>query len=205
MRTTALPPLVCLLIVFFRASSSVSTAQESANETLPGRYFRLLETELARIEKRLETQSGDTAEFNARHYPSALLAAAVLYAKQHPGNTSFGDKRKLALAQKIGDLLAAENEKGRYTQFLNHPWGTYLWLEAYRLLEKDLEHGPRWKKELQKNIQQLAEDTASRADYPRYQSPFIRTSPNHFAQWASTVSWPDACSSARIGRTWGPK
>ena len=31
------------------------------------------------------------------------------------------------------------------------------------------------------------DDTAARVDYPRYQSPFIRTSPNHFAQWASTI------------------
>jgi hypothetical protein len=180
----AMPPSACLLIVIL---SSFSIAQESAKETLPGRYFRLMETELALIEKRLETESSNDAEFNARHYPSALLAAAVLYAKQHPSNTAFGDKRKLALALKLGDLLAAENEKGRYTQLLNHPWGTYLWLEAYRLLEKDLEGRPRWRKELQKNIQALVEDTAVRVDYPRYQSPFIRTSPNHFAQWASTI------------------
>src|SRR5438093_377166 len=77
-----------LLIFSFCASSSVSTAQESAKEMLPGRYFRLLKTELALIEKRLETESADNTEFNARHYPSVLLAAAVLYAKQHPSNVS---------------------------------------------------------------------------------------------------------------------
>lgn len=183
----AMLPSACLLVIVFCASSSISVAQEAGKETLPGRYFQLMGTELALIEKRLEKESGNSAEFNARHYPSALLAAAVLYAKQHPSNPFFGDKRKLALALKLGDLLAEENEKGRYTQLLNHPWGTYLWLEAYRLLEKDLEGRPRWRNELQKNIQALVEDTASRVDYPRYQSPFIRTSPNHFAQWASTI------------------
>jgi len=36
---------------------------------------------------------------------------------------------------RIGDLLASENEKGKYTPRLDSDWDTYTWLEAYRLLE----------------------------------------------------------------------
>jgi dienelactone hydrolase len=148
-----------------------------------------MEAELARIEKRPEAEGLPQAELGPRHYPGVLLAAAVLYAKQHPDNPSFGAKRNLALALKFGDLVASENEKGEFKKLLNYDWGTYMWLEAYRLLVKDLgdERRARWRKELEKSIQELADDTAPRIDYPRYQSPFIRTSPNHYSLWASTI------------------
>jgi dienelactone hydrolase len=181
-RTTAL--LCCGLAVLLFGAPPATPAAE-----LPGRYFRLMQAELAPLEKRLEAEPARDTQLDARHYPGVLLAEAVLYTKQHPDNPSFKQNNRLARARQIGDLLASDNEKGRFKEILNHPWGTYLWLEAYRLLERDLgdERRARWHKELEKNIQELADDTALRVDYPRYQSPFIRTSPNHYSQWASTV------------------
>ena len=170
-----------LAIVVIGYAASVRAA------ALPAHYFRLMEAELPPLEKRLD--AAGEAGLGPTHYPGVVLAAAVLYAKRHPENPSFGDKKKLALALKVGDLLAGEFEQGKFKELLNHDWGTYMWLDAYRLLEKELgdEHRARWRTALEKDIQQLADDTAPRVDFPRYQSPFIRTSPNHYSLWASTI------------------
>ncbi len=169
--------------------ASVAPAAE-----LPGRYFQLLAVELKPIAQRLEAEPKIDlktleAEPNGRHFPGAILAAAVLYAKEHPANPSFGDKKQLVLALRIGDLLASENEKGTFQARLDHDWDLYMWLEAYRLLEKELgaERRDRWRKELEKNVKVIAADFIPRLDFPRYQSPFIRTSTNHYSLWASTA------------------
>jgi hypothetical protein len=161
---------------------------------LPARYFDLMAAGLAAIERRLDAVPGadlQTLEAapHARHFPGAILAAAVLYAKRHPANPSAGQRRYLELAQRIGDLIAGENERGAFRSRLDHHRDTYMWVEAYRLLENDLgeERRARWRRELETSIQALADDVAPRVDYPRYQSPFIRTSPNHYALWSSTV------------------
>ena len=75
---------------------------------LPARYFQLMQAELAAIEKRLATEPNiNLAALETRpterHFPGAILAEAVLYAKRHPSNTSFGDKRRLGFAIQIGD------------------------------------------------------------------------------------------------------
>src|SRR5262245_16391064 len=161
---------------------------------LPGRYFRLLAAELPAIDKLLsENPKIDLktieATPGARHFPAAILAAAVLYAKKHPDNRHHGERKHLDLALRIGDLLASENEKGAFQKRLDHDWDLCLWLEAYRLLDRELGDArrARWRKEIEKNVRQIAEDAGPRVDFPRYQGPFIRTSTNHYALWASTV------------------
>jgi hypothetical protein len=62
---------------------------------LPGHYFKLLEAEL-----------GSLDPHNLKSNPGAMLAAAVLYAKPHAANPSIGDKAKLELALRLGDLSA---------------------------------------------------------------------------------------------------
>src|SRR4051794_17561447 len=67
---------------------------------LPARYFRLLEAELALVEKRLDgTPNADLQTLEAgpggRHFPGTILAAAVLYANEHGDNRSAGDATKL--------------------------------------------------------------------------------------------------------------
>ncbi len=161
---------------------------------LPGKYFHLMEAAIGAIEqpltsdplpslKSLETRPG------WRHFPSALLVAAVLYARQHPANPRYGDARMLSLALRIGDLLARENEQGNFTARLDHHRDTYMWLEAYRLLERELgePRRMRWRRQIESNVAELAQATAQRQDRPAYQSPFLGTSPNHFSLWASTV------------------
>jgi hypothetical protein len=159
---------------------------------VPEQYFRLMEAELPLIEKRLVRDSAadpDVLAAQGRILPGAVMAAAVLYAQPHPTNHARGDSRKLDLALALGDLLATESEQGRYQKILNSYWGTYMWLEAYRLLLPKLgaERQKRWDAALRRDVQRVFDQMAPRADFPRYQSPYIRTSTNHFSLWASTV------------------
>jgi hypothetical protein len=130
----------------------------------------------------LEAQPGWT------HFPSAILAAAVLYTKAHPANTHRGEPKMLQLALKAGDLVEGEQQGGTNATPLDHR-DTYMWLEGYRLIERELgeERRERWRRALIALITQLAAGVAEREDYPLYQSPFIGTSPNHYSLWSSTV------------------
>ncbi len=167
---------------------------QSTTPGLPGQYFRLLEAGSDMVKTRLFAEpSADLAVLESRsewrHFPYAILAPAVLYSKKHPTNRRYHDPEMLTLATKIGDLLAAENEKGAYEPRLDSDWDTYMWLEAYRLLERDLGENRRlrWKHEIEKNVALLYDDAFERVEFPWYQSPFIGTSPNHYAQWASIL------------------
>ncbi|MBI4605688.1 MAG: carbon-nitrogen hydrolase family protein [Planctomycetes bacterium] len=167
---------------------------ERHGSRLPELYFQLLEAGAARVEERLAAEPGaDLEALEARqgwrHFPSALLAAAVLHSKDHRSNSQRGDAGLLALARRIGDLLAGEHARGRYASRLDHHRDTYMWLEAYRLLERELGDASRarWREALLDLLGRLAADVEAKRDFPRYQSPFISTSPNHYALWASTV------------------
>lgn len=166
----------------------------ASSGSLPGRYYRLLEAGMPPVERRLETAqpSAGLAELEAppplKDLPSSILAAAVLYTSSHPANTGRGDPRWLGLALRIGDLLAAESAKGPPRERVDHR-EIYLWLESYRVLADHLgeERRTRWRTEIERNVGALAVAVAGREHFPRYQSPFIGTSTNHYALWASTV------------------
>ncbi len=154
---------------------------------LPARYFPLLEAGSKKVAAKLDANPAASlksleSEDGWRHFPYAILAPAVLYARNH-------DPKMRDLALRIGDLLAAENEKGAYQERGDSDWDDYMWLEAYRLLGNAL--GParrtRWKRELEKNIALLVEDATDRLDFPWYNSPYIGTSPNHYALWAANL------------------
>ena len=78
-------------------------------EEVPAHYFNLMQTEL---------QSLDSQKSN----PGAMFAAAVLYAKKHSANPSFGDKKKLEMALKLGDLLATDSEKDTAVNKQHYEW-----------------------------------------------------------------------------------
>jgi hypothetical protein len=154
---------------------------------LPGRYFRLLEAGSAKVEAKLNAEPGATlktleSQPSWRHFPYAILAPAVLYSKQH-------DPKMRDLAIRIGDLLATESEKGTYEPRGDSDWDDYMWLEAYRLLGDSLgnERQARWRREIEKNIARLVDDATDRVDFPWYNSPYIGTSPNHYALWAANL------------------
>ena len=149
---------------------------------MPALYFRLMEAELAQLEKR-------PAEPSPTPNNGAMFAASVLYAKQHPANPSFADKKKLEMALKLGDLAAAASEKDTAENKQDYEWEIHFWLDTYRLIEADLgaERRARWRKEIEKIVSWFARETAGRIDFPRYQGPYIRTSTNHLALFASTT------------------
>ena len=161
---------------------------------LPARYFRIMEAGSQRVEARLAAEPDVDLEKlektpGWKHFGYSILAPAVLYAKHHTSNPRYHDPKMLALAIRIGDLLASENEKGKFTPRLDSDWDTYTWLEAYRLLEGQLgtERRERWKKAILENTAPFAPDAAERLNFPWYASPYIGTSPNHYAQWAGLL------------------
>ena len=169
-------------------------------DKLPAEYFRLMEAGAASAEQKLNTHPNASLEelekipgnhpwADTKHFPYSMLAPAVLYVKQHKDNSHYHDKKMLALAMRIGDFCASENEKGRFTPRLDSDWDTYSWLETYRLLKAELgpERDARWRKAIEENIAPLFPRAVERIDYAWYQSPFITTSPNHYAQWAELL------------------
>jgi hypothetical protein len=153
--------------------------------TLPGRYFELMDSAIATVDPAaLKVEQRPKAHF----VPGALMVATVLYAKAHPDNHRAGDPAVLALALKLGDILASESEAGIYTTRSDHHRDTYMWLEAYRLLEPklDQQRKDRWRRELMKQIATLAQEAADRRDRAAYTSPF-GVSVNHTALFSSTV------------------
>lgn len=180
-----LPVLLCCILIS-------STPLRAGN--LPGAYFRLMESGSAQVQQRLDAEpNSDLKTLEARpgwrHFPYSILAPSVLYAKRHADNRRYRDPAMLALALRIGDLLAAENEKGVYEPRLDSDWDTYMWLDAYRLLESELgeERRARWRRGIEENLALLVHDAEERVDFPWYHSPFIGTSPNHYALWASNL------------------
>lgn len=142
------------------------------------------------MEARLAAEPGATLESlektpGWKHFGHSILAPAVLFAKRDPANSQYHDDRMLALAIRIGELLASESEKGTFALRLDSDWDTYTWLEAYRLLDTELgperrERRERWKRAILENITPLASDAAERVDFPWYQSPYIlETSLDH--------------------------
>jgi hypothetical protein len=146
---------------------------------LPDDYFRLMASELKAVKPAPEMRAAS----------SWLLAATVLYTKQHPANPGYGDGKYLDLAFQFGDVAAEQSERDDAQDRQDHEWEIHFWLDSYRLLEGKLsaERRARWRKQLERNVRWFADQTEARIDFPRYQSPFIRTSTNHYALFASTT------------------
>lgn len=154
---------------------------------LPVRYLELMKEGAAEVSRRLAAEPGAdlTALESApgwRHFPSSILVAAVLHREQR-------DPGMLKLAVRIGDVLLAAHDDGTYSKRGDHHRDTYMWLEAFRLLERDLDPArrDRWRRAIGENLEYLVKNVAVRLDYPWYQAPFIGTSTNHYALWTSTL------------------
>jgi hypothetical protein len=177
------------------ALSCIPIIARSGSDPLPAAYFRLLEAGTAKVEQHLNSipnadlKTLETPISEWRHFPYAILAPAVLYAMKHPANPRYGDAKMRALTLRIGDLLAGEHERGVFEPRGDSDWDTALWLEAYRLLDRELgpERRARWAKAIKENIALLVADAKDRIDFPWYHSPFIGTSPNHYAQWGALL------------------
>ena len=185
------------VLVIISTQCHINAQPKVSNSTvveLPARYFQLLEAGIARVQERFRSDQNVTlalleSEPGWTHFPNAILMPAVLYTKSHPLNKRFGDASLLTLAEDIGDMLVTEYDKGNYTARGDNDWDTYMWLEAYRILETKLgeERRLRWKKVLLKELSLLEPRLALCQDYPMYNAPYITTSPNHYSIYASTL------------------
>lgn len=146
---------------------------------LPDDYFTLM---LSGLESITLTPQQENA-------CSYMFAAAVLYTKEHPANPAHGDARFLELAVKLGDEAARQSEQDDARDRQDYEWEMHFCLDAYRLLDAKLsnERRARWRKQLERNTRWFASQTEARIDFPRFQGPFIRTSTNHLALFASAV------------------
>ncbi len=186
--------LLSILTLLFSLLICDPLNAQTKNSQLPKRYFRLLEAGATQVENRLNAQpnadlkSLETGE-GWRHFPYAILAPAVLYAKRHPHNPRYGDPRMRALAIRIGDLLASEHEKGVFEPRGDSDWDSYMWLETWRLLERELgqDRRARWQRCLEENVVLVFSDAAERYDFAWYNSPYTGTSPNHYSLWAANL------------------
>jgi len=172
----------------------LTLAAAACSKQLPAQYFRLLDAGIAQVGEQMDAQPAANLEtLSARpgwqHFPQSILAAAVLYAKQHPANAHYRDPKMLGLAIRIGDRLATECEKGRSKICFEDEWDLYMWLEAYRLLLSDLgeERRARWRRSIEGDTLPFISDTRAREEFPWYNTPYIGTSPNHFASWAALI------------------
>ena len=163
------------LVLMLSGAGAAAPASE-----LPAHYFRLMEDAVAPLHGKADLTANN----------GAMLAAAVLYKKQHPANPSFGDKKNLDLALKLGDLAAANSEKDAAENKQDYEWEIHFWLDTYRLLGSRAGGRPPRRaggSEIEKIVRWFAGEMAGRIDFPRYQGPYIRTSTNHLALFASTV------------------
>jgi hypothetical protein len=172
----------------------LTLAAAAWSKQLPAQYFRLLDAGIAQVGEQIDAQPAANLEtLSARpgwqHFPQSILAAAVLYAKQHPANAHYRDPKMLGLAIRIGDLLATECEKGRSQTCFEDEWDLYMWLEAYRLLLPDLgeQRRARWRRSIEGDTLPFISDARARQEFPWYNTPYIGTSPNHFASWAALI------------------
>ncbi len=174
--------LPALLLLTFLAACAGAPAAAPPRDELPGLYYRMLRDGTEGLEARLK-------EEGIQRNTGAVLAGALLYTSAHPSNPCRGDRSKLELALRAGDLLATESEGGALQKWLNHRWLVAPWIDGTRLLERELgeDRRARWRREIEKGLADMAADVAERERYPRFASPFILTSPNHLSIWASTV------------------
>lgn len=164
------------------------------SKQLPAEYFRVLEAGIAQVSKQMDMQPAPNLQTLAarpgwKRFPQSILAAAVLYAKQHPANAHYRDPKMLSLAIRIGDLLATECEKSHSEECFDEEWDSHMWLEAYRLLAPDLgeERRARWRRSIEAEVAPLYSDAVKRQEFPWFNTPYIGTSPNHFASWAALM------------------
>lgn len=171
----------------------LALAPFSNGASLPGAYFERMAKSVAFVQERLDANGPNLRALEAGgggvHFPYAILSPAVLYAKKHSANPDYRNRKMLQQAIVIGDLLAAASEERFFETRLDSDWDTYMWLEAYRLLEGELgaERKARWRREILHNVGIVDEWARPRKEFPWYASPWVGTSANHYALYAMNL------------------
>ena len=171
----------------------LAMSPSAAAASLPGAYFRLMEKSIAFVQERLDANGADLRALEdgggGTHFPYAVLSPAVLYTKKHADNPNYRNPKMLQQALAIGDLLAKASEERFYETRGDSDWDTYMWLEAYRLLEPELgaERKARWRREILHNVDIVEGWARPRMDFPWYTAPYVGTSSNHYSLYATNL------------------
>ena len=140
------------------------------------------------------------------HFPYSILASAVLYSKKDPANPGYHDPKMLALTLRIGDfqLRAKRGAMSRGSTATGTPTcgSTPIDCSSLNSARSRKNAGVERSKKI---VVPLVPDTVKRLDFPWYNSPYIGTSPNHYAQWASLLMLAGMFSRIRNGATWAPR
>ncbi|MEA1996689.1 MAG: hypothetical protein U9N45_03585, partial [Gemmatimonadota bacterium] len=177
-------------------------------ERLPDLYFEVLAASAKSMEG-LQAQDGrfrsriprpgeseeKTWRITGMQY---IYVPALLYTTADPFNPRRGDKKLLEMALRAGDYLAscitpegliAPRVNGKETNAGDAHRTMYCWAEALGLLKEHMEPDrlKSWRAALRRVGEQLVRDLKPRIDRPRYTSPFLGYSPNHFGLRATTI------------------
>ncbi|HUU29098.1 MAG TPA: hypothetical protein VM123_14925 [archaeon] len=127
-----------------------------------------------------------------------IYVPALLYTDAHPANPRRGDEKTLEMALRAGDYLASCIDRdgkvvprvnGKPVEALDEHRTLYCWTEALGLLREHLDKArlETWLEALRRAGEELVRDLEPRIDRPRYTSPFLGYSPNHFGLRATTI------------------
>ena len=145
-------PAATLLLLAFPALA--------ADRTLPAAYFRLLEAGAAKVEARLNAEPQRTEKRSNRRTAGGTsdtrfsrLRSSIR--RSIRANPRYRDPRMRELTLSNWRLCSPTRmRRARYEPRLDSDWDTYMWLEAYRLLDTELGEArrARWKQRIEANI-----------------------------------------------------
>jgi hypothetical protein len=178
------------------------------SDKLPDLYYEVL---AKAVEKEMKLQAPDgrfrerlprTAEEEEAGWRTTgmqfIYAPALLYASAHPANPCYQDKKVLEMALRAGDYLASciavdgtvvPRINGKAVNPLDAHRVLYCWTEALGILEQSLDKKRLeiWRAALRRAGNDLVRDLKPRIGRPRYTSPYLGYSPNHFGLRATTI------------------
>jgi len=198
--------------VFFASSLFCATLDNHPHwksDCLPDLYYEVLarsvelETKLqapdGRFRTRIPRSPGDEEKSWRITGMQYIYVPALIYTAVHPANPLSGDKKVLEMALRAGDYLASCIEEngtvvprinGKAVSALDAHRTLYCWTEALGLLEPHLdnERVQNWRHALRRGGKAILEsEVAPKIARPRYTSPFLGFSPNHFGLRSTTV------------------
>jgi len=198
--------------VFFASSLFCATLDNHPHwksDCLPDLYYEVLarsvelETKLqapdGRFRTRIPRSPGDEEKSWWITGMQYIYVPALIYTAVHPANPLSGDKKVLEMALRAGDYLASCIEEdgtvvprinGKAVSELDAHRTLYCWTEALGLLEPHLDNErlQNWRHALRRGGKAILEDeVAPKIARPRYTSPFLGFSPNHFGLRSTTV------------------
>ena len=189
--------LVISQVVFalpLRANVAAQRAQSATADPLPAAYFRLLEAGAAKVEQRMNSiPDADLKALEA--HPNGVIFPTRSWLRRCYTPNSIRAMRASVIAKCWRSPFASEicwrarTKRESLSRALTATGTPTCGSKPIGCSNANLgeERRARWAKAIKENIALLVSDARERLDFPWYHSPFIGTSPNHYAQWATLL------------------